>query len=281
MFVWKSPLASAATEKTEPTQPSVRDEADSGESKERPDGADQFYRLSLLQPAACYACPDRVLASIRIRTSDSRILNADGEILSDSDLLRLTLPAKGIWQLSISPEYLARLNLPARYYFTIDYLTAKGKRSLPTKPLKPIRPLAIPIPQVKVRIFELSDSDQAPKKDRQQETEKAWILKWKPVLETIRHAVRADGKPIEARVAYGLQLFYLDDNRREQPLHRELLYEGRYAIFDFRGTLYARLVDRLGNQSPRVALYAENENSPDGKSSTTITNGKKDVSLKK
>ena len=307
LLTWKSPLAAAFPEHAKPKRDPLRSDADSshdakiatpamespcngkstGESKEETNGTDTYgtdekhspairnFRISLLQPTSCYACPDKVLASLFVHAADNRILNERGEVISDPPLLQTIFVQDGKWQLIISPEYLAKLHLPDRYYFSIDYLTDKGEISMATKPLTPIRPLTIPAPRVKVRVIGLSDkednrvqqkfketfeSGDLPCRGRLRDADEVWILEWNPVLETIRHTVQADGKLEKTEVVYGLQFFYYDDNQYEIPYHRELLFEGSYAVFDFHGILYARHVDRFGNQSAKVKVYAGYKN---------------------
>ena len=283
LFAWNAPIPIAGTDRAEARADSSADPVGATVSNEEAAKARgksdkktrvpaiRYFRISTMRPTTCAACSERELETLFIRVADGTVLNAEGEAVSPGNAPQLRMLEGNRYRLLLPSGYLTAGKLPGRYYFVVDYMTDSGEISPPSKPLRTVRPVAIPAPQVEVRVVDLRNEgdglalqkvaseavfDHTVRWDRMQDSHKAWVLTWRPVLETVRHMIGTDGKPQKNQVVYGLQLFYYDGSGAEIPVNREPLYEGSFAILALQETLYARHVDRFGNLSVKSKVKA-------------------------
>ncbi len=267
---WKSPLALFQGHTGDADTEDFNQKKRSSEIKPNYGATIQYFRISLVSPLSCDACSDEEVDLLYVRIKDHQLLDEDGRLINNSEMLKLKKIDDRRYQLAISPAFLEKIKIPNQYYLTVDYQTLDEGQSPPTQALKPVKPSLIPVPQVKTKVIELDRnggaeiltryqllpaSRYALDTDRLKTASAVWLLNWKPLLETIKHTINEKEKLEQSTVVYGVQFFFYDENKTEINLTPMLLYEGSYAVVDFDKVLYAKHVDRFGNQSASVLVH--------------------------
>ena len=80
------------------------------------------------------------------------------------------------------------------------------------------------------------------------------LIKWTPPPEVVRYTLLESGHALQKQIRYGVKFIDFADF----PLS-DILYDGTFAFSRSRKTVFARIVDRFGNQSIRLPIFNESD----------------------
>jgi hypothetical protein len=221
------------------------------------------------------ALEDRCFFSIDYMTTDERFALSSPRLYPRRPHL-VPLPEVTVRKLVSVHRY--PLHADPRYLVWSDFLTFIGvKTAAPRAPA--IRdghdPLPLPLwiaqPQTEETVFiETSVYDPQADACRAPTVHYFLLLRWQPRHETLVHIETADGRLHESVQYYGVNLYRFQpidpaagiptgrstgDGGFEERINAQPLLNGSFSLSNFHDRLYARHVDRFGNESMAVLVF--------------------------
>ena len=237
-----------------PKQQSIRKEKDHTKSTtEKKDPSNIYlYHLKVMTPGTCPVCEDQLLEKIQI-------LHLQSFPNNNPEGIQVHKNENNAFKVIIPSNYLSKFNQSPLVYFSIDYYTIYGELSPTSGKLYPKRPVLIPVPDIKWKII-ISNALQ-PKATIENETPlsvketSSLLINWEPVLEKEVHVIQSNGKLKFINLYYGLILFTININDKEEWIIPKPLYDGQYQILDANRQIWAKHLDRFGNYSQKTLIY--------------------------
>ena len=245
--------AKSDKEEEDSSEPMTKQEDQSGSEPGKENISNIYlYRLKVMTPGSCPACEDQLIEKMQI-------LNRPPFLQSNPEGIQVYQNGNRGFRILMPNNYLSKFDKYSLLYFSIDYYTTNGALSPSSGNLYPKKPVLIPVPDIKWKV--MTSKALQPKSTIESETpqelkeSKYLLINWKPVLEKEVHVIQSNSKLKIVKQYYGLILFMINTDNKEEWISPTPLYEGQYLISDTTHQVWAKYLDRFGNYSQKTLLY--------------------------